>query len=188
MANSIDIPALFKTCAQRVHAKLSVAEVNPTAVNFDYGHYDAVNKNLVSADESITNKDKKYPLIWMITPFEQRFDIRQDYYCELSQLDFLILKNIAPNESIADQTENHFKKNLWPIWEEFKKQLCDSGLFQILSEDAIPFDYVKDWHYQSGVGGNRNLFNDFIAAVQVKGLRLRVNEALPERNQILSTT
>lgn len=185
MSERINIPDLFKVCAQRVHNTFSTRVEDPFPVYFDHGHYDAVNKNLVSVDESITAKDQKYPLIWMITPFEERIDPRQDYYCELHGLDILILMGISAGEPIAGQTEKYFKPRLWPILEEFKKQLCDSGLFQLLSPEVIPYEYVKDWHYQSGVAGGRNLFNDFIAAVQIKGLKLRVNEAVPGYDQIL---
>jgi hypothetical protein len=179
MSEVIDIPALFKTCADEVHQFFSTRTVDPFNVYFDYGHYDAVNKNLVQKEESITMKDK-YPLIWLVTPFSQTTDRRQDYYCELSGLDILIMMGTNPDDSVAARTDKYFKTRLWPIRQEMKRQIADSGLFQVLSEDAIPFDYEKDWHYQSGADGKDNLFNDYIDATQIKGLRLRVNDLVPD--------
>lgn len=169
----INIPSLFSTCAERVFEALDMEGF------FDYGHYDAVNKKLVSKSQSITDKTR-YPLIWMITPFSERKKSDQDYYCELSGLDLLILTGTTEGESIETRVEKYFEPTLWPIWEELKKQLCDSGFFQILSPDSIQYDEVKDWFYQAGVQGKTNLFNDFIDAVQVKNLRLRVNETVSQ--------
>ncbi len=180
MHQTIDIPSLFKSIAQKVNLHFSTRVVKPFQVSFDYGHYDAVNKNLLNKEGSITLKNAKYPLIWMITPFEQKTDRRQDHYCELSGLDFLILTNTSMEESIETRVEKYFKPVLWPVIERFKSEISDSGLFQVLSVDAIPYDYQKDWHYQSGLSGKGNLFNDYIDAVQIKGIRLKVNELVPE--------
>ncbi len=180
MAEVIDIPALFKQCADKVNTVFSNREQNPFNVYFQHGHYDAVNKVLVQKGESLSAKGTKFPLIWMITPFEQKSDIKKDYYCELSGLDFLILTPVVEGESIDQQVEKYFKKFLWPIAEEFKEQIADSGFFNVLSADSIEVDYEKDWQYQSGTTGKSNLFNECLAAVQLKNVRLHVNELVPD--------
>jgi hypothetical protein len=186
MGEVIDISELFRAVANRVDQVLSTRAVDPFHVYFQAGHYDAVNKVLISKEGSITQKGTKYPLIWMVTPFEQKRDPKQDYYCELSGLDILILTGSNEDDSIDARTAKYFIPRLWPIRQEFKKQLVDSGLFQLLSPDAIPFDYEKDWYYHSGVNGKANLFNDCIDATQIKGLRLRVNEPVPAQDKIFS--
>jgi hypothetical protein len=180
MSQTIDIPQLFKQCADEVNEVFSTRQQDPFSVYFQFGHYDAVNKTLIQKGESISMKGQTFPMIWMVTPFSQRTDPKQDHYCELSGLDFLILTTIKEGESIDDQTENRFKKYLWPITEEFKSQIEASGLFNVLSADAISMDYQKDWHYQSGLSGKNNLFNDQVVAVQLKNVRLRVNELIPD--------
>lgn len=169
----IDIPSLF---AQLVSDASEALELD---VYFDYGHYDAVNKNLVNKDGSITMKDQKYPLVWLITPFETRTNSRQDYACELSGLDILVLTNTGENISIPDRIENYFKPILWPIVQELKVQMVESGFFQLLDPGAIPYDYEKNWYYQGSVNGKTNLFNAYIDAVQIKNLRLKVNDLVP---------
>ena len=180
MSQPVNIPSLFEACAAKVNTTYSTRATDPFSVFFDYGHYDAVNKNLVNKDGSITMKDK-YPLIWLVTPFEQRHAVSQDYYCELSGLDILVLTSTDPDSSLADKVAGNFEPRLWPIVRELFKQIADSGLFQVLSEDAITYDYMKDWFYQSGLNGKNNLFNDTIDAVQIRNLRLRVNESVPEK-------
>lgn len=179
MSEVIDIASLFKTCADRVNAFFSTRAENPFNVYFESGHYDAVNKTLVQKGESLSFKNQKFPLVWMITPFEQKTNA--SCYCELSGLDFLIITTIKEGESLSEQTENRFKNYLWPIREQFKSEIEASGFFNVLSADAIPMDYEKDWHYQSGLSGKNNLFNDQVVATQMKGVRLHVNEALPEK-------
>jgi hypothetical protein len=175
----IDIPGLFAIIAEKVMDRVGFP------VYFDYGHYDAVNKNLVNKDGAITNKDK-YPLIWLVTPFDQRTSYRQDYYCELSGLDILVLTSTDPDSSISAKVDANYKPILWPIVRALFTEIADSGLFQVLSEDAIPYDYMKDWYYQSGINGKSNLFNDTIDAVQVRNLRLRLNETKPDKYRILN--
>jgi hypothetical protein len=173
MSHHVNIPSLFKACAERTFEALDMSGF------FDYGHYDAVNKNLVSKSQAITDKIR-YPLVWLVTPYAEKRDPRQDYYCELSGLDILILTNSLESESIETRVTKYFEPLLWPIWEELKNQLYRSGFFQILSPDAIAHDEVKDWFYQSGLQGKANLFNDYIDAVQIKNIRLRVNETVTQ--------
>lgn len=180
MSDSINIPALFKACADEVNTVFSSRAVESFSVYFEHGHYDAVNKVLIQKGESITLKNAKFPLIWMITPFDQKKDPKKDYYCELSRLDFLILIPVNEGESIDTQVTKYFTKFLWPIREEFKEQIAASGSFNLCSADSIQIDYEKDWHHQSGISANKNLFNECIAAVQLKNVRLHVNELVPD--------
>lgn len=185
MDERIDIPALFKSVAERVNTYFSGRPVDPFDVYFAHGHYDAVNKDLIDKDGGTSTKNAKFPLIWMVTPFDQRFDKRYDYYCELSGLDFLFLMNSSYDETIDQRIENYYKPRLWPIVERFKIEIDNSGLFyDILSPESIPYEYIKDWYFNGNLGGKGNLFNDFIDAVQIKGLRLRINETVPEGFQI----
>jgi hypothetical protein len=181
VAETIDIPGLFKACAKEVNTTFSTRKSAAFNVYFQHGHYDAVNKVLIQKGESINFKNTKFPLIWMITPFQRKDDPARDYFCELSGLDFLVLMAIQKEgESIEDQVEKYFKPYLWPIVEEFKEQIVASGFFNVLSVAGIQSDYDKDWHYQSGLSGKNNLFNDCIVAAQIKNLRLRVNEQVPD--------
>lgn len=180
MAETIDIPALFKQCADAVNTVFSTRAQNPFNVYFQHGHYDAVNKVLIQKGESISLKATKFPLIWMVTPFQKKDDAKYDYYCELSGLDFLIMMPVIEGESIDDQTEKYLKPFLWPIVEEFENQIVASGLFNVLSPEGIPSDYKKDWHYQSGLTGKNNLFNECIVAVQIKNMTVHVNELVPD--------
>jgi hypothetical protein len=168
MTETIYIPDLFASLITKISAQVGFT------VYFDHGHYDAVNKNLVYKDKSIDNKDK-YPLIWLVEPFDQRTASNQDYNCELSGLDILILMGTNADDSIDERKTKYFTPKLWPVARALKKQMVDSGLFQLLSDESIPYDYMKDWYYQSGLSGKNNLFNDIIDAVQIKNLRLRVN-------------
>jgi hypothetical protein len=173
------IPGLFETIAGKVNNTFSTRVQDPFTVYFDYGHYDAVNKNLINKDGSITQKDK-YPLIWLITPFGQNPpSLKQDFDCELTGLDFLFVIGTNEEDSISERVDKYFKPRLWPIVQEFKNQIDSSGFFQVLCPDAIPYDYMKDWYYQAGYSGKNNLFNDHIDAVQIKNMRLRVNESVP---------
>jgi hypothetical protein len=177
----IDIPSLFASLAPKSAERVAFD------VSFDYGHYDAVNKNLVNKTGAISEENRaKYPLIWLVTPFEQRFNPKGDSYCELSGLDILVLTKTDPDASLDAKIAANFQPVLWPIVRALFVEIADSGLFQVLSDDAIPYDYMKDWFYQSGLSGKNNLFNDTLDAVQIRNMRLKVNEKKTDRNRILN--
>ena len=185
MTQKIDIPLLFQAVAAKVKTGFSTRTEDPFKVFFDWGHYDAVNKNLYSKSKAVHDKTR-YPLIWMVTPFDERSNPKQDYYCELSGLDFLFLMGTIGTDSMEKTTGKAFQPRLWPVVDAFKEAIADSGYFQVLSADAIPYDYQKDWYFKSVGEGKGNLFNDYIDAVQLKNVRLRVNEWIGDRVKIFS--
>jgi len=183
IVEKIHIPDLFKAIAEKVNARFSTRTEDPFDVYFDYGHYDAVNKNLINKDGSISMKDQKYPLIWMITPFDEKTSAKHDYYAELSGLDFLIMVETSQDETIPERIAKYYVPRIYPILREFFHQIEASGFFQVLSADAIPYDAIKDWYYHSNSSGT-NLFNTHIDSTQVKNIRLRVNESVPDDHLI----
>lgn len=177
MQKPIDIPSLFKDITAKVSARLQARPVKPFAVYFDHGVYDTVNKNLITKDGSISLKNAKYPLVWLVTPLRQVKPRNADYYCELSDVQILILMGTNDSDSEDARIEKYFEPYLRPIYEELLNEIDRSCFFQVLSADAIPHE-MKEWTYQSGTEGKYNLFNDFIDAIQIRQMRLLVNESV----------
>lgn len=171
MSSSIFIPGLFEQIVAKVQARLS------TPVFFDYGHYVEVTRNLTQKDASITQRDKKYPLIWMVMDFVERYgDINYDY-CQLPDLQFIIAVPTTAAMTTRDRIDKNFKPVLYPIYDAFKEEILESGMFS----NADPLDHEKIdrpyWGGQDNMGnGTVNLFNDFIDAIQIRRLKLNVNE------------
>lgn len=171
----IHIPTLFENIVAKVDAELNTG-TSPKRVYFDYGHYVDVTRNLGDKDKSISQKGDKYPLIWLVMDFEERFGGEEYEYCELPDLQFIIAVPTKPAINARKRTEETFTPTLYPIYEEFKKQIAYSGYFG----NAEPLEHTKIdrpyWGGQDGLGnGQANLFNDFIDAIQLKRVRLNVN-------------
>lgn len=184
----IIIPDLFKVVAAKVNDVLSTRATDPFPVYFDYGHYTEVTRNLTNKDGSISQKEKKYPLIWLVMDFvEKAGDITA--YCELPDLQILITTVTTPEITAAQRIEKTFKPRLIPVYSELMEQIEQSGYFSVSDSEAIPHERILRpyWGGQDGFGnGNTNLFNDFIDAIQIRKLKLVVNESVCDTFNLLS--
>jgi hypothetical protein len=177
VSEQLNIPALFRSIAVKVDAKIFTAY--GFNVYFYYGAHDVVAKELKDNDGSITMKDRKYPLIWLVTPIKENIAVGADYACEIQDVDILICMKSDTYSSNDDRNTAYFEAYLRPIYEELKRQIDNSYYFTITSSNAIPHE-VKEWPYHSGAESAStkvNLFNDFIDCIQIRRLRLQVNHS-----------
>lgn len=178
MMDYILIPSIFQKIAQRVDVAMSTRTVDPFHTYFDYGHYAEVVRNLKEKDGSINAKNSKYPLIWLVMDFVEKCGDVQDSYCLLPDLQLLIASGTSIEETTASRIENNFKNRLIPVYREFMSQLAASGFFFNIDADYVPHERILRpyWGGQETGNGTANLFNDFIDCIQIRKLRLRVNE------------
>lgn len=168
--NMINIPELFRTLTSSVNDALSDIEVF-----FDYGHYMEVTRNLSQKDQGISNKDRKYPLIWLVMDFTERYG-HNTAYCELPDLSLIIATATNKDSSTPERMEQNFVPILYPIYSELINQIQESGFFHIsdfqVAHEKIDRPY---WDGKEAQGG-ANLFNDFIDAIQIRRMNLIVNQ------------
>lgn len=181
MIGVINIPALFATLAARVNTALSP----DLPVYFDYGRYIEVTRNLTQKDGGITTKNKKYPLIWLVYPFTVQECIA-GVGVEILDMQIIIATVTTQASTTPDRMAENFIPKLYPIYEELKRQIDNSGFFE-----DIDFENVHkriDQPYWDGKDGTSvaNLFNDFIDAIQLKNIRLKVNEETCDRFALIS--
>lgn len=143
-------------------------------VYYDYGHYQEVVKNLDEKDKSIVNK-AKYPLVWLVMDFEERMSSKSGAYAEVD-LQLIIAIDTSVTYTMQDRRDINFLPVLYPLYAELLNQFSINKSFSnpyFMEHTKIDRPY---WGVQSGLGnGTANLFNDFIDAIQIKGLRLNVN-------------
>lgn len=192
MSTPISITDLFKDVAEKVNAVLSTRATDPFPVFFDYGYKNEVTRNLTHKDAGITTKDKKYPLIWLVMAFKERYVDDKDYYCELPDISIIIATITRNDSTSAQRIEANFVPRLYPIYTELLNQIAASGYFTVLSPESIPHEKI-DRPYWGGeeetartMTGSANLFNDFIDAIQIRGLNLFVNESVCDQFKLLN--
>ena len=188
MATVIHIPDLFADIVAKVN-QVTMAYESPFPVFFDYGHYVEITRNLTQKDASVSQKDKKYPLIWLVMDFDEDFGGIDDSYCDLPALQLIIAVPTQPALTTPERVEKNFRPLLYPIYVELIEQIFQSGYFQTINPDNIKHKMILRpyWGGQDSNGnGTANLFNDFIDAIQVKNLQLKVNESVCDTFNILS--
>jgi hypothetical protein len=175
MNKSIYIPDLF----QQVIDNMNDAGDLDSPVYFDAGHYKDVTRNLTLKDNSINDKEKKYPLIWLVMDFVEKKGEGKDFYCALYDVGIIIGVPTRPEFTMNERRDNSFLAMLYPVYDQFLYQLTASGLFTASSPDDIPHEKI-DRPYWGGVsldgsGGSANFWNDFIDAIQIRRMQLFVN-------------
>ena len=171
------IPDIFAEVVARVNAVTSAKAIDPFDVYFDFGSYSEVQKKLIIKDNSITMKDLKYPLIWLVQPFSEKMHPTLGCYASIAP-NILILDQTKPDATTQERYSEtgRFTLRLYPILEELLKQLSKTpALYQI---PLAKIQFVKtDYPYwgSDGEAMNYNLFTDFIDAIELKDLKLNVN-------------
>ena len=168
---------MFKQIATKVAAKVT------TDCFFAHGVYDAVKKELIAKNSDVNDK-RKYPLIWLVTPIA----VSQKNFSgagELNDLQIFILCDTNLNYSEDDRVQGSFVGVLRPIYEELLRQIDASYLFGVSTPEAISHDY-KEWSYNATTEGRTSLFGDYIDAIQIKNMRLIINEEVPDNFKMLT--
>jgi hypothetical protein len=173
MLETADIAYMFRTVAIRVNSALEAKLNRP--VFFEHGVYDAVNRALVNRANGISEK-RKYPLIWLVTPVRQ-VKAKTDGICELPDLQLFILMDWADGLSEDEYVNKVFQPYLRPIYRELLHQIDNSYFFQVLSVEGIPHE-MTEWSLTASTPGVVRLFDDKVCAIQIKGMRLIVNESV----------
>lgn len=143
------------------------------SVYYKYGGFKEVFNELeqFANNELYTN----YPLIWLITDFEQKKGTAVDIYSE-ANVNILIFNKTLPEWTAEQRTNFSFKAQLHPIYE----QLIDS----IQNSHSIYTGFKNPEHKQTdrySWGRDRiemtkdgNPFSDYIDAVEINNLTLKI--------------
>lgn len=160
------IPDLFK----EVVSNVSIALGKP--VYFDYGRHPEVQRNLLKKDKQPSLKDKKFPLVWLVMDFLEDYQA-SSRVAELPNLSIWILERTKPDYKMDERRDNTFVPTLYPIYEELLKQFSKSASFMMPSK--IPHNKTDRAYWG---GDNKNMFSDYIDAVEISGLKLSVKRGI----------
>lgn len=151
-----------------------VSEALERTVYFEAGHYADVTKRLQLKGDAIEETTReKYPLVWLVMDFEEKFG-NPDIYCELPNAQIIIANNTQMHYTQAERDALIFEPILYPIYSELLYQLKESSLFSISPLYAHSKTDRPYWGGQESGNSERNLFNDMIDAIQVRGLNIKV--------------
>jgi hypothetical protein len=158
------LPDIMAAIVTKVQAALG------TPVYFEFGSDPVVTQELTIKDNSINSKDKKYPLIWLVVPYEEVRGKRLGIYAEVT-CDVCIVTDTKIDYSMLQRANINFKPILYPIYAELIKQITAPRSLIAATESLLSHTKI-DYPYW---GKNKsNLFNDYIDAIMLKGLKLTI--------------
>src|SRR5687768_14518458 len=117
MSTPLNIPKMIGHVADRVKVKMPL-------VNFSFGSYEEVTTILVAKDGKRSEKDFKYPLIWLVMGFNEVYPANMDYYCAIPDMQIILVTSTIKSQTTArEKVEGNIQPVLYPLYAEFKKQL-----------------------------------------------------------------
>ena len=146
-----------------------------TGVHFMNGHPLEVIETLAQKDKSNTFRFEKYPLIALFQDFAEVHTGNIGAPLELT-LHLIIARATRPEYKASERYEKNFKPFLYPIYNEFLRQLNLSGLFMIYNSSIIPHTkYDRLYWGKEGLFKNQgNIFDDYLDVIELKNLKLKL--------------
>jgi hypothetical protein len=142
-----------------------------TEVNFLYGHPIEVVNTLKEWTKGREKKFSKFPLIVLFQDFEEVKGSHAAINSEVS-LNLVLCTDTDPKYKSSERYEATFKPTLYPLYNLLLNKIETCGFFE-RNFDLIP--HVKiDRVYYGSEGNNKNIFNDYIDAIEIKNLELKI--------------
>lgn len=145
-------------------------------INYLHGHPKEILNTLSEQGKSKSLKYKKYPLVALFQDFGEEMGETVGAYASTS-LNLVICTSTEAHYTSGQRYEKNFKPVLYPIYEEFLKQLHASKAFDTLSAAKIRHRKTDRlfWGRNGLYGNDGNIFNDRIDAIEIENLNLKVN-------------
>lgn len=175
------IPDVFAAVVARVSQTMEALPADPFKVFFDFGHYTEVTKNLTLKDQSPTQQDKRYPLVWLVMDFDEQMGANPADYARIPGVQIIIAVPTTIDYTMQERRDKNFIPTLYPIYAELIKQLAVAPEFGMPGELKLVHTKTDRpyWGGSDQLGnGTANLFNDFIDAIQIRNLSLNVKHKI----------
>lgn len=144
-------------------------------INFQWGHLTEILQTLQQKANDTAAKRLRYPLVFLLTDIPINNSSTGDYPTVSMRI---IIAHVTDPNYKADEREQYlFEPFLRPIYKLLMEQIRKSTFFNI--EGAlIPHTMTERYFWgKSGLFGNTdNIMNDFIDAIEITNLNLRLNK------------
>lgn len=165
----IYIPDLIGEVVDRVSAVFEALETNPFEVFFDWGHHEEVQRQLIYKEQN-PEKPKKYPLIWLVTPFDEQRGGMAGLYAK-AKLHLVLAHDSERTYTMEERRDHVFKPILYPVYAELMRQLWKH---RVLQSQYEPAHTKRDIQYARVDKEGKNLFNDFVDVIDITELDIQV--------------
>lgn len=170
----IYIVDIFADIVTRTSAQLLADGTIATGVNYLYGHPLEILDSLQKLTKIASSQGNRYPLVALFQDFDE---VRgKDDTIEFTvSLNLIIASLTKPEYKAADRYKYNFKPILYPIYEELITQIKVSRYFK---DPMTQYSHKKTdrmyWGRNGLFGKDGSVYNDFIDAIEIQDLELKV--------------
>lgn len=147
------------------------------SIRYEHGHPLELIETMRERSQSPTGKFDMWPCIMLFTDFDETAPVRPISYRQTVMLQIVIAYCTSPSMKAAERDTEVFTPILRPIYEEFITQIYKSTFFVVYSRKQIQHKKIDRYYWgKTGLYGNAgNTFNDYIDAIEIQNLTLKVN-------------
>lgn len=144
-------------------------------LHYEHGHPREITNTLATMNEVQEYQFRKYPLIGLFQDFRESPGKGLGQYGTVS-LQIIIANQTQPTYLAKERYEHNFKPILYPIYEEFLRQLKKSMYFQVEGElQPSKIDRLF-WGKQGLYGNEANIFKDMLDCIEIQEITLIVKK------------
>jgi hypothetical protein len=138
---------------------------------YEYGRSIQILQQLRQLNDSITQKNTKYPLVALFQPFPE--DSNTDYYASVKFPKITIATLTQSTDPVSKRYDKTFKAILYPIYQEFLRQLVKHK--NIVANDPGAISH-KHWDVPGSEPASDQIkganFNDIVDSIIIQDLQL----------------
>lgn len=154
----------------------------PKKVYFMQGNIKEVNAKLTKLTQSPDHKGKKYPLVILFRDIKEDLSESQYGYQTEFNAKIAIITLTQATYDTEQREQNTFMPILIPVFQELIDQIRLSSAFGMPTVEQMRIEKYDCYFYGSGLaasaaerGNDKNLFNDFVDAIDVQNISLKLN-------------
>jgi hypothetical protein len=153
----------------------NVATALGKSVHYQYGSIEEINQNLLELTTNGLQSIDKYPIVALITDFEQDKNTGEtNVYCEANLR--MIIFNITDNKYKSfDRTTHNFIPTLYPIYEELINQI-EISPYVYSGFNGVTHTQT-DRYYWGRSQETKNLLGDYIDAIELTNLKVKIKKS-----------
>ena len=182
MATQPQTPVYIEDILTSVVAAVGTSLTPAQSIYFTWGSPSEIRQKIVNITEQAPTGVVKYPLIALVTDFEEVMGESRTIYSKVNCN--IVIANYSEHDLEAEtRLANNFKQVLFPIYEMFKLKLRQDRRLDIQDEREIPHRIFKRYNYarsQAFIG--QGIGADYIDAIEI------VNMIISVKSHICLTT
>lgn len=158
-------------CSAKLLPTLQGIDSLITSIHYKYGHYTDIQAELLQESK---NRLNRYPLVALFE--DHAISHSKEGLTGVANLKIIILYLSRPDRTRQWREDNVFRPILYPIYNEFLRQLFLSGKFNVYSQDQIKHVQINRPHWGDPAlyRNDAYLFTDVLDGIELSNLSLEI--------------